>query len=321
MDNYIGELSEPMYAVYKLLGSTGMRISDVIQLEAGSIKYNAEYSVWTILFVPHKVLKHRRKHNLPDEHLLVIPESVARIGLKIEMNSLDYRTKHNSKYIFLSTFERYGTTRLMQSQSITNALNKIAERHSVVDENGNLWHFTSRQYRKTLAVNMIDNGASLQEVSTQLAHIGDSNTLVYYAEVNHNFFEKKFKVIMTEEKLSGFTEEQRKKLYIDFCLSQREVEFGVCIKPFSNDTCEKIVCQSNCATCTNLCTGAKYLNKWQLLLSSQTMIVKQLLQSYEENNITDYCNFREYQRENYLLSIYQDTVKNIIEKSDMKIYD
>lgn len=320
MNLYVHELSKPLFAAYKVLESTGMRISEVTKLESNSVDYNAEYAVWTLSYIPSKVLSARKRKMLPDGHMVVIPESVAQLVLDVEKESEDLRITCNVPYVFIQKIGN-GVPKQMQGASLASSLNKIAQRHNIIDKDGVVWNFTTRQYRKTIAVNMVENGASLQEISTQFGHIGDQTPKLYYAEVrrkklaelNHAFFEKKFNIAMGPDKLSKFTEEERRRLYVDFCISQRDVELGVCLKHASDGPCGKRTGRSNCAVCTNLCTGTKYLDKWDRLVSSQKKLVNELLATYQRNGIEDYVDFREYQREQFLLDSYEAVVARIHE--------
>jgi len=46
-----------------------------------------------------------------------------------------------------------------------DVINGLIERHDMRDESGSVWHFTSKQQRKTLAVTLIEEGASVEELA------------------------------------------------------------------------------------------------------------------------------------------------------------
>lgn len=77
------------------------------------------------------------------------------------------------------------------------------------------------------------------------------------AEMNSEFFKKRFDLLLEDHQLEKFSEEERKVLYIDFCLNSREVEFGVCTANFKVDTWNKRGDRFACATCAKICTGKK----------------------------------------------------------------
>lgn len=47
-------------------------------------------------------------------------------------------------------------------------INKLIHKYEICDDSGGLWNFTSRQCRKTLVVNMIENGAPPWSLSISL---------------------------------------------------------------------------------------------------------------------------------------------------------
>ena len=105
------------------------------------------------------------------------------------------------------------------------------------DESGSVWHFTSKQQRKTLAVSLIEEGVSVEELAYWLSHLSRSSAANYYAEVrkmklaglNTAFYRERFDIVMSGGQLAAYSEEERKLLYMDFRLDQRRVEFGYCL--------------------------------------------------------------------------------------------
>ena len=98
---------------------------------------------------------------------------------------------------------------------------------------------------------------------------------------------------------------------MDFRLNYREVEFGKCTKHFSEEPCGKISGKMSCVTCPKCATGKKYLPKWISLRDSQKSIVDDLIEGYNKENITEYEDFIEYQRETYFLQCYEDAVQKL----------
>ena len=234
-----------------------------------------------------------------------------------------YRQESRLPYIFL---KKRGNRILLENAGYFSVkVNKLIDNHNICDENGRLWHFTTRQFRKTIAVTLIENGASVDEVGYWLGHLGRNNTMKYYAEVrkaklaemNSKFFKDKFDLIISQEQLTQYSEEERKLLYVDFCMEYRRVEFGYCLQKIADGGCNKRNSLYNCVNCTNLCTGKKYLSYWKELLEQQNSIVKNLLDNYEKQNITDYAEYKEYKQEIFLQQCYLNIV-NAIESAEVQ---
>jgi hypothetical protein len=135
------------------------------------------------------------------------------------------------------------------------------------------------------------------------------------AKMNTKFFRAKFDVIISEQNLELFTEEQRKLLYVDFRLENRRTEFGYCGRQFKDGPCSRKERQYSCASCEKLCTGKKYLNYWLELKNEQHRVIEELQKFYTENNMSNYEDYLEYQQEHYLLKCYDEIVDKI-QKSD-----
>lgn len=131
------------------------------------------------------------------------------------------------------------------------------------------------------------------------------------AEMNSKFFKDKFDLIISQEQLTQYSEEERKLLYVDFCVEYRRVELGYCLQKIADGGCNKRNSLYNCVNCTNLCTGKKYLPYWRELLVQQNSIVEKLIDSYEKQNITDYTEYKEYKQETFLQQCYLNIVKAI----------
>ncbi len=321
IDAYICELSERFQLIYEVFSYTGARAKEVIQLEANKsycIEGNEEFC--ELKYIPHKVTQIRKRKGLPSRHTVFIPKSLHERLEAFADTTLALRAETNSEFLFIDKTKK--GIALTTPGSFCRVINDLIKKHDIRDVEGNLWNFTSKQMRKTLAVQLISNNATRQEVANQFGHNCIETTEKFYlevklknvAEMNHNFFNKKFRLNMSEEDLSLYTEEERKQLYVDFCLSNREVEYGYCTKHLSEGSCSARNGSSNCATCNKLCTGKKFLDKWVSLKDSQQRIVDELLETYKEYNIEDYEDFIEYKRELHLLKSYM-VVVDAIKKS------
>ncbi len=127
------------------------------------------------------------------------------------------------------------------------------------------------------------------------------------AEMNTEFFYKKFEVLFGEEQLARFDEQERKQLYVEFCLGFRLVELGMCSKHISQGVCTKL----ECAICNNLCTGPAYLEQWNKMYDEQQDLLNAMLEVYRQNNNSGYEHYHEYQRVLRLHDSYKDVIERI----------
>lgn len=319
LNNYISELDLIYRLMYELYSYTGLRPKEVVQLENDCFNDDrGEHPGYVKMkYIPHKIKKARRMRGLSDYAITYIPEELA---LKIKAfiaGNKEICSAYDINYVF--TRRTHAGVFLPKTRDFCLAINKIIKKHSICDLEGDIWNFTSKQTRKTVAVNLIEN-ATPQEVANQLGHLDVRTTEKYYlevkmaklAEMNSEFFKNKFEVSVGKENLSLYSEEERRQLYVDFCLSKRDVELGKCTKHISEGVCGKREGASNCAVCAKLCTGKKYLSKWTELKESQIKIIIELKRIYKDNSIENYHEFIEYKKELFLYERYSSVVDAIL---------
>ncbi|WP_455715802.1 tyrosine-type recombinase/integrase [Anaerosporobacter sp.] len=326
LDNHFHELGSNYRLIYEILKDTGLRLKEVIFLEADCLtESKVDKKYYVLEYTPYKILNKLKLSGKPCKQIVLINALLAnKLYLKIKMTE-SLRVRSESNYIFLSQKTKARNSidiAMAQESNYVDAVNRIIKKHNILGEDGELWYYTARQARKTLAVIMADNGATSQEIASQLGQHDKRTTEKFYAEVrkkrmaqlNSDYYKKKFALYVGDENLKQYSEEERRQLYVDFAMNVREVEFGQCSKHISEGPCGKRVGKSNCATCPKLCTGKKYLNKWIELRDSQKYIIDALIKAYKHYNITDYEGFVEYRKEMKLLSDYQAVIDKINEK-------
>lgn len=314
----LDELDETNKLVFQIFAETGMRAKEVAFLEADCLEM-ARYEGAVILkFIPYKTMKARRRKGLADHHQIYISEELAALIQKQIDESEAMRTEHGLPYIFLHQKKGYKVS-MLNVQYFIKKINDIIQKYHIFGGNGESWNFTSRQCRKTLAVNMIENDATTNELIYALGHLSPGTVGKYYAEIrkkrlaemNSEFYRQEFDVLLSGEQLAEFTEEERRLLYVDFRLGKRRVELGFCTRKFCEGACKSRSRTVHCVNCPQLCTGKQYLPYWEKLLKAQQERMQTLLGSYQEAGLTDYENFIEYQQEQKLLMAYENTVAKI----------
>lgn len=326
LDKYCYELEDSYGLIYEILAATGLRAKEAIYLEVDCLKQSEENELYYVLeYTPYKIVNKLKKTSKINKQITIVDKEIAvKIYNQIEKTK-ELRQAENTNYIFLRQVNS-GTDNTMvalpQVSNFVSAVNKVISNHNICDESGELWHYTSRQARKTLGVRLAENGATSQQIANQLGHLDFRTTEKYYAEVrqkrlmelNTDFFNKKFELLLGKEQLATYTEEERKGLYIDFALNVREVEFGQCTKHMSEGPCGKRTGATHCAICPKLCTGKKYLTKWLELRDCQQEIVDNLLSIYKREGVENYEEFIEYRKEMSKLNRYELVVQAIQEQ-------
>lgn len=320
LDEHISELSTLNRLLYNIFKNTGLRLKEVFSLEHDCIESSKYDNLCQLKFKPYKVLAARKRVNAGDYHRVLIQKALAdEIALQI-VASAELREEYGLPYIFLSKTKNRAVT-IIDSMTFIRAVRALINKYDIRDENGEKWHFTSRQFRKTVAVTLIENGTTTEELAYWLGHLCSDTAAKYYAEVrkaklaelNTRFFKEKFDLILSGEQLETYSEEERRLLYTDFRLEQRRVELGYCLRKLADGWCGKRNSMYNCVNCKNLCTGEKYLPYWRELLTGQESIVSELLRIYKNNGISGFQDFAEYRQESILLEGYKNIIKAIAE--------
>lgn len=314
----LGELDEMNRLVFQIFSETGMRAKEVAFLEADCLETARYEGAVKLRYIPYKTLKARRRNGIGEHHTVYVSAELAKKIKKQITASEELRRKHDLPYIFLHQNKGYKVS-MLNVEYFIKKINTLIYKYGICDDGGELWNFTSRQCRKTLVVNMIENGATTMELVYQLGHLNQSTVMQYYAEVksarlaemNTEFFKAQFHLLLSKEQLTTFSEEERRLLYVDFRLGKRRVEFGFCTRKLCEGACKSRSRSVHCANCPHLCTGIKYLPFWKQLLQNQDERVQGLLKGYQQVEVADYEEYIEYRQEEQLLVAYRSIVETI----------
>lgn len=320
LDKHINELKQKdCILIYKILIETGWRFGDIREILIKDIKKIPNNNELASISVSSPKTKTARiKRGLGDKL-----EDVISIELYNEIQEYIDETQpirniYDIKTLFFSI--KNNTVSHLSSQNFNNALNTLLKKHGIQSINSDYLRISSRHTRKTVASTLITSGVPSSAVQKKLGHVTSQTTERYYAEVqqkrigelNTEFYKQKFDIYIDNEKLKLFTEEERKLLYIDFCLNKRNVELGVCSKHPSEGRCITLG-YTSCSQCPKLCTGIKYLEQWEKLANDSKILLEQFITTYKKHNIpeTEYKEFLEFKQEYTLYKQYVSVIDAI----------
>lgn len=311
----------PVYVqrMWLIMMNTGMRVSEVIGLEENCLVFKEKENTYYLTYLPYKVLKQRRKLGLDDYQDIPITskETVNIIKQQIaETNEL--RRVGKTRYIFI--MYAYKTVKELVTRpsgpNVIRSINNCIERHQIKDSKGNIWHYTNQQCRKTLAVRLLSEGHSVHDVGEVLGHMEEKTTRKYYqdvdavkiAELDRQLFEELFTTI-DETVLKAFSPSELEQIKQEIMIGARETPegHGSCLKHVSFGPCKK----RSCVGCSLLLTGPQKLPKWKKLYAEQKAYIEDMIETMKNQNITDYKNYRDYQAEQHLLELYEDTINKL----------
>lgn len=312
IQNKLDELSTFVQASWLIMMNTGMRINEVLNLECDCISYEEKDNLYYIKFIPYKTLKYRRKKGLDDYHILPLEDETVVSLIKTQVISTEpLREINGENRIFLKSTKQ--GIRLFTTGEVSNEINGLIKNHHICAQDGTLWKYTNHQCRKTVAVSMFTNGATVAEVSDWLSHLDEKATMRHYhdveqkkiAELDFEYFEEAFGNLDSEIK-DGYSITEFKGLKNEILLGARSTPegHGVCVKHVSFGPCMK----KKCVGCKMLITGPQKLSMWKKLYEEQRLYLSDWISIMESKGVTDWKDYREYHAEMNLLETYEDTI-------------
>lgn len=321
---HLDELPTYISVIVQTMEEVAGRFSDLMESRVEDLSLSPDDDNYGILYIyDHKNKKKRVSANT-DEWIPVTITRHLYDKLKLYIKETqEIREEIGTDRIFVyKSFA--GIECDMGSRRITDAINGLIKKYDIRTEDGKIWHFTTKQIRKTQASQAISAGAPLYQVQSMLRHSSPRTTINYYAEVNNEvilkknteFLRYKFSVFAPEKALRKFSPAEQRMLYVDFLQTEREVELGFCCRHAGEGDCTEITHgECDCAECPKLLTGEKYLSKWQSLADNASVRLKELKRLYSEHDIKpeEYETFKEYRIEQARLNKYLRVITAIKE--------
>ncbi|WP_261305930.1 tyrosine-type recombinase/integrase [Paenibacillus andongensis] len=317
----IQDCSLQVQRIWLIMMNSGLRVSDVLNLDENCLFYNKDEGAWYLKGITKKTFNSRRKIGLEDYHSVPISEEIVKTINEQNLETQHLREIGKTKYIFIKLAKRkmldleIVVTR-HTSANISNAINNALRRHQVKDNDGNLWVYGNHQCRKTLAVNLLTAGSTTSEVGEILGHSEEKTTRQYYqdvdalkiAQLDHQLFEMLFETIDIEIK-QAYNPIEFESLKKEILTGARQTPegHGSCLKHVSFGPCKK----KSCVGCSLLLTGPQKLPMWKKLRDEQINYIGSMANTMIAQGIADFESFRDFQSENHLLSLYEDTISKI----------
>lgn len=185
---HIDDLHKDVIPVIWIAFKTGHRISDVLSLTTNClVQLNGQYSIETDIEKTYV-----KGHRIP------IDEELAKIIAVLIAKSNENSNQDNNPegYIFIR-YRGQRKGRPFTQIFVREQLNILALQKNITEENGNLFHFKTHQFRHTYGVKMLNGGADILTVQELLAHASPEMTL-RYAKLLDDTKRKAFELVMRQ---------------------------------------------------------------------------------------------------------------------------
>jgi integrase len=176
-DTHLPHLPPRYIPAVIILRASGWRISDVLYLKRDTCLERKGDQFWLVGDIQKtRVLGHK---------IPITTEVAAVIMTQVAWVKAHYTDEENPQgWLFPALKRRSKSQRALKglplkADSIGVALNQLAARYQIWDEQGKLFHFRLHAFRHTKAVELINGGMSLVMVQQWMAHASPEMTLIY----------------------------------------------------------------------------------------------------------------------------------------------
>lgn len=260
--NHFDKLADKWRPIILTMFYTGLRINDVLELKTECLTKECGQPIIKTNIRKTKIIDHRQP--IPKDFAIILQNHIN----KVTALTNDYSNPEHYIFVHLEGSRR---GKPYTPSSVVQALNELAIKYKILDEDGTIYHFKNHAFRHTYAVRLINNGSDLMTVQELLGHRSPEMTLVY-AELLEDTKFKKFSEAVRNGAFEFSTDngeivsmkdaspETLKAIWLNYKINAIDTPYGTCLQR-KNGRCS-FASQPPCLTCnngkpcTNLCIGA-----------------------------------------------------------------
>lgn len=202
LDEHLHHLPEQLQRLVILFRTLGLRAGELLQMRFDCLRQRKD-GQWELHFT-------NWKFNEQEDVIPILPE-IAEV-IKAQQTYIRTNLGEEFEYLFAGQINtQIGTNTqpklkptVMSLNLFNRNLNKLAEKYQIVDSSGNIWKFTSHQFRRTLATRMTNEGIRQYIIQRVLRH-QSPEMMQHYAEIFQNTFKKEFAEFSQKKKIVDVT--------------------------------------------------------------------------------------------------------------------
>jgi integrase/recombinase XerD len=256
LDEHLHYLPDPLQRMVLIVRGTGLRIGELLNLPFDCLRQREKQ--WRLRFLTEK---YQTVDELPicEELVVIIKEQQEYIRQHFG-NTYDKLCNSNdgNRYNYIPA------PRVMQSSSFNHWLNKLAKEKNICTNEGQVWHFRSHQFRKTLATVMTNAGVRDLIIQKYLRH-RSPEMQEYYKHLlkevlgeeyqalmkGTSYVDSTGKLVAQHQPQNPITELLRRKMY------QITTQYGECHRPILKSPCQTV---NACLQCEHWLTSTEDLS-------------------------------------------------------------
>ena len=256
LDEHLHHLPDPLQRMVLIVRGTGLRIGELLNLPLDCLRQREKQ--WRLRFLTEK---YQTVDELPicEELVVIIKEQQEYIRQHFgETHDKLCNSNDGNRYNYIPA------PRVMQSSSFNHWLNKLAKEKNICTNEGQVWHFRSHQFRKTLATVMTNAGVRDLIIQKYLRH-RSPEMQEYYKHLlkevlgeeyqalmkGTSYVDSTGKLVAQHQPQNPITELLRRKMY------QITTQYGECHRPILKSPCQTV---NACWQCEHWFTSTEDLS-------------------------------------------------------------
>jgi integrase len=180
LDTHFQHIPSTYIPIVLLLRASGWRISDVLYLKLETCLEQEGDKFWLIGDIQKtRVLGHKIPITKEVAAVVFAQRAWVKQHYPPEENPHGWLFPASKKRPYYKQQQRFLLGNPLKADPIGAALNRLAKRCQIRNEQGEIFHFKLHAFRHTKAVELINNGMSLIMVQQWMAHASPEMTLIY----------------------------------------------------------------------------------------------------------------------------------------------
>lgn len=205
LDEHLSFLPSPLQRMIILIRTLGLRIGELLLLQFNCL-HQKNNKTWEIKFYNWKFKN--KLDTLPINESLVAIIQEKQVYIKNNLSD-DYpylfcASKSSKNKLDEQLFEFCPIAKVMQNYRFNKYLNDFARHKNICDDSGNLWHFTSHQFRRTVATKMSNENVRHYIIQMYLRH-QSPNMILHYAHLLPETIKKEIDTLHKKKKIVDVT--------------------------------------------------------------------------------------------------------------------
>jgi integrase/recombinase XerD len=238
LDEHLYHLPEPLQRMVLVIRGTGLRIGELLNLPLDCLRQRGKQ--WRLRFLTEKYLV--------EDELPICIELVAVIQEQQEYIGYHFGNSYDKLFGSNDGSNHYiPAARVMKTDAFNRWLNKLATEQNICTTNGQVWHFRSHQFRRTVATVMTNAGIRDLIIQKYLRHRNPDMQNHYkhllkevlgeeYQELmkDTKYVDSTGKLVAAHKPQNPINEMLRRKMY------QITTQYGECHRPVIKSPCQTV---------------------------------------------------------------------------------